>query len=273
METIKHGTSRGYKHYKCRCQLCRDEVARLERERRARYKEKHGVPYKAKRKSRGYEKVCANPACGATFYNVDKRKTVCGDACSRGKKKYDRLSRLAPVLYDEALAMQQRTVRVVPVVIIKGSGGVWYVGDCAWCGEAFTRISWADPVQCCSRKCSDRRWRHSNPDTKRSDRFWISDRRRFALYERDNYVCQICYANCSETYSFDDPLSPTLDHVVPKSRWEECEYLHDDFNLRTACAGCNSSRLVAWSGAEWLSLMVLAEDVSVEDARSVRAAL
>ena len=102
---------------------------------------------------------------------------------------------------------------------------------------------------------------------------WISDQRRYAIYDRDNFVCKICHEECSESYSVDDLLSPTLDHVLPWSKAVTWQLRDDDFNIRTVHWSCNSSRQDTWSSAEWLSLMVITDDVSVEDARSVRAAL
>ena len=60
---------------------------------------------------------------------------------------------------------------------------------------------------------------------------------RRAIYERDNWTCQLCY----------EPIDPeatehakraSLDHVVPQSRGGS----HEPSNLRMACVGCNARR-------------------------------
>lgn len=68
---------------------------------------------------------------------------------------------------------------------------------------------------------------------------WISQAERVMLYERDNYTCWICNKACDTTV---DPRthgdSPTLDHVIPRSKGGS----HEHENLRTACRSCNSKR-------------------------------
>lgn len=105
-----------------------------------------------------------------------------------------------------------------------------------------------------------------------AQRQWITRRVRQSIYDRDQYVCHHCKAECNRTFQHGEPLSPTLDHAIPWSLGKTWRYINDPLNLLTCCAGCNLSRKTKWSSAEWLSFMVITEDVSVEDARSVRAA-
>lgn len=68
---------------------------------------------------------------------------------------------------------------------------------------------------------------------------WISRFDRLEIYERDNYTCWLCNEPVDME---DDPKigdwSPSLDHVIPRSRGGS----HDPENLRTAHRWCNSVR-------------------------------
>jgi 5-methylcytosine-specific restriction endonuclease McrA len=50
------------------------------------------------------------------------------------------------------------------------------------------------------------------------------------IFIRDEFVCQYCGASCRK--------SPTLDHIIPKSRGGE----HTWENSVTACSGCNQRK-------------------------------
>ena len=78
-------------------------------------------------------------------------------------------------------------------------------------------------------------WRTNAPD-----HFRLSRDHRLSLYERDNWMCGICHEPTSRTWTAMDPLSPTLDHIEPKSRVLIPD--HGDANLRTAHAICNKMR-------------------------------
>ena len=67
---------------------------------------------------------------------------------------------------------------------------------------------------------------------------WISRRRRAAIYERDGWSCHLCGQPVSREYDAADPLSPTLDHLVPRSAGGSDE----SGNLATAHAVCNARR-------------------------------
>lgn len=67
----------------------------------------------------------------------------------------------------------------------------------------------------------------------------ISRTDRFAIYERDEWTCQLCfepvYWNALE---FRD--QPSLDHIIPQSMTAEPD--HSPSNLRLAHVGCNARR-------------------------------
>ena len=105
--------------------------------------------------------------------------------------------------------------------------GTWFVGD----RQAFFNTGGGRSFcsDLCSKKCSQAGRRQ----------FWIARWRRIAIYERDNYTCQICFQPVEPTEPGDwHPLMPTLDHIVHQSKGGD----HSDDNLRTAHAICNSMR-------------------------------
>lgn len=124
-------------------------------------------------------------------------------------------------------------------------------GSCRWCGESFvaeSRNSWQLP-RYCSDLCSKKY--HRKVSKKRNGRFAVADRVRFEIYERDGWLCQLCFEPTSRRYEHDDPLSPTLDHIVAQANGGS----DDPENLRLAHAICNSERGTGdGAGAELLGL-------------------
>lgn len=57
------------------------------------------------------------------------------------------------------------------------------------------------------------------------------------VYERDGWICQICFEPVDEKMKWPDPMSPSLDHVIPLSKgghhvWENVALAHLDCNVR-----------------------------------------
>lgn len=71
---------------------------------------------------------------------------------------------------------------------------------------------------------------------RKADRPWRGKAPR--IHERDGYVCWLCGTPTAKAWSRDNPLSPTIDHVKPRSKGGT----DDDDNLRTAHWICNSIR-------------------------------
>ena len=69
---------------------------------------------------------------------------------------------------------------------------------------------------------------------------WISDAERLRIYERDNWICQLCSKPVDLSVHHLRASAPTLDHIEPRS----VALIPDDRpeNLRTAHRGCNSAR-------------------------------
>lgn len=87
-------------------------------------------------------------------------------------------------------------------------------------------------------------WKAKHPEASRKD----SHRRRTALYggvvekfldteifERDDYICQLCCEPIDPFLGWPDPLSASLDHVIPISRGGN----HTRDNAQTAHLRCN----------------------------------
>ena len=61
---------------------------------------------------------------------------------------------------------------------------------------------------------------------------------RLQVFERDGWTCRRCGRTTDPDTSPFDPVSPTVDHVVPLSKGGE----HSLRNAQTLCLGCNSSK-------------------------------
>jgi 5-methylcytosine-specific restriction endonuclease McrA len=61
---------------------------------------------------------------------------------------------------------------------------------------------------------------------------------RLEIFERDNWICQICLAPIDRTAVFPAPASVSLDHIIPIARGGK----HSRANAQTACLGCNVSK-------------------------------
>ena len=58
---------------------------------------------------------------------------------------------------------------------------------------------------------------------------------RVEIFERDKWVCQLCFKDIDRDASWPDRDSPVIDHIIPISRGGA----HNRENLQTAHAHCN----------------------------------
>lgn len=128
----------------------------------------------------------------------------------------------------KALAKRERLLRLIDKAAAGTSGSVpFFQGACRQCGVEFTRKSKPSP------HCSNRCYR-------RSRRNRITDRGRLAIYERDDFTCQLCFEPVDRDAGYLDDWAPSLDHIEPQSAALIPD--HSPENLRTAHRWCNSVR-------------------------------
>ena len=91
---------------------------------------------------------------------------------------------------------------------------------------------------------ADRLWREQNPDKlwqigarrrARERAAFVEDVDRTVVFERDDWTCRICDEPLARDAVHPDPLSPTVDHVVPLSRGGKHSYA----NVQSAHFLCN----------------------------------
>src|SRR5699024_5069893 len=111
---------------------------------------------------------------------------------------------------------------------------IWLSGPCAWCGVEFTIADQLEAL-CCSDRCSRARRR-----SLAGDRFRPPPRLRKAIYERDDWICQLCFEPVDKDAHYLNDWAPSLDHVVPQSAHLFPD--HSEQNLRTAHRWCNAVR-------------------------------
>jgi len=59
---------------------------------------------------------------------------------------------------------------------------------------------------------------------------------RLDVFERDEWTCYLCHVVLDPEADPFDPLSPTVDHVIPLTKGGD----HSLANTKTACLRCNS---------------------------------
>lgn len=144
-----------------------------------------------------------------------------------------RLARPANALVHVGSAsLRQATPNVTPGSPAK-KPRVFVSGPCSWCGEDFTIID-QRTARYCSGACR-RRASKAN-----SGRFTVSDEFRSAIYERDAWVCQLCFEPVDRGLLSSHAWAATLDHIICQS-WNETPD-HSAANLRLAHRWCNSKR-------------------------------
>lgn len=131
--------------------------------------------------------------------------------------------------------------------LVHGSSGYRRGCRCETCaeGQAQRMRLYADTVKARAgvnpSTLSRRKYRDANgywPQTGGSD--WIDRTQRIAIYERDNWTCQICGEDIDRERHWNDDMAPSLDHIIPRSHMLIPD--HSQGNLRTAHRRCNAVR-------------------------------
>lgn len=113
----------------------------------------------------------------------------------------------------------------------------WIAGCCIRCGDPFVgrwHSSW--PCRYCSDGCAKKDSRDRRRARKRQA--FIEEVWRKKVYERDNWVCQLCNEPVDRDAEVPERFAPTLDHIVPLALGGDHSYA----NIETAHFICNSRK-------------------------------
>lgn len=178
---------------------------------------------------RKVERVCVG--CGVTFsVRADSATRYCTIRCHNLSTRGIDPSAPPKPKRRRKSEVRKRAERRAAKAARGTSGGnlVWIQGRCLVCEEHFP-----PSPGLASRYCS--------PDCRAVSRrrsSWIGYAARLAVYERDEWVCQICKEPVDRAAHHMDDWAPTLDHITPRSRGGSDE----GENLRLAHRWCNSVR-------------------------------
>lgn len=119
----------------------------------------------------------------------------------------------------------------------EGTARKTYDRVCIGCATEFT--TGRSQQTYCSADC--REWMTQQMKRER-DREYANKRKQPAfkrrLYWRDNGICQICMTPIDTELKYPDPMSFSIDHIIPRSVKPD----HSFDNLRIAHLDCNSKR-------------------------------
>lgn len=115
------------------------------------------------------------------------------------------------------------------------------VGRCGRCGAWFTRRTRRPDLvtRWCSLRCSSGARAEKREALKRSTASIGSETiKRFDIFERDRWVCQLCRKKIDRSAKVPHPKSPVLDHVLPLAVGGS----HTPANVQCAHFICNSTK-------------------------------
>jgi 5-methylcytosine-specific restriction endonuclease McrA len=110
---------------------------------------------------------------------------------------------------------------------------IWVAGHCHECETPF--VANLLITRFCSRRCSKR---HHRRRAKVAGGYIVAASVRAFVYTRDRWTCWLCHQPIMRGMKAPHPLSPSVDHVLPRSRGGG----HEVWNLRAAHFQCNSLR-------------------------------
>lgn len=217
---MKHGTT-AYRRG-CRCDECREAVS----------------AYQARIASEG-RGWAARPRknrtcnwCGVPVRSNAGRARDGLTLCSKHRTQKYRLDERAAARRAKARSKIDKATAGVPA----NRRWSFVQGVCGFCEEPFTRRGAASSF--CSKACNKKNRRRQ--DRQLRGKRWISDADRFSVYERDGWVCQLCFEPVDRTAYYLDDWAPSLDHIEPRA----LSLIPNDSPsaLRTAHRWCNSVR-------------------------------
>lgn len=171
--------------------------------------------------------ICRCEQCGDEFKSDRRASRFCSRRCFG-------LSQRKGAALLPAPRRPHRRGFVAVIDLTPRKPRIWCSGFCAWCGTQFVVVHQTQ-ARFCSRRCGKKAVR-----SRHGGRFKPSPVFRRAIYERDNWTCQLCRKPVDRDAHYLDPLAPSLDHIACRS-WTLFPD-HTDRNLRTAHRICNSIR-------------------------------
>jgi DNA-directed RNA polymerase subunit RPC12/RpoP len=177
-----------------------------------------------------YSYTCAD--CGEAGWSEKRQTLRCHTCHNRAVAKSRRTTRelvhvgLAPEYCP--LPPSHPAMQAIP------EPRLWMNGLCPWCGDTFT-VRYQPAARYCSKKC-----RTAAGKTAHGKRFRVSPITRLAIYERDEWICQLCMDPVDPSLPPSDIWAATLDHIRCQSWAEKPD--HSPENLRLAHRWCNSVR-------------------------------
>ena len=173
-----------------------------------------------------YESVCHG--CQVVWSSTKPDAKYCSPSCQakhqHGEARKRKLSRS-----ERRWMSAQRSVSRAA----EGTQGrtPWVTGTCSECGDPFSTP--LPLARTCSAFCARSRERRRYGQ-------YVDDRTRASIYERDGWICQLCFDPVDPDLHYLDNWAATLDHIVCQS-WTESPD-HSPSNLRLAHRWCNSVR-------------------------------
>ena len=213
------------------------------------YKSEYHIPRFGVTPKKVKTRICL---CGAEVRSLAGKQKYCSDVCRYAWRDVERSESKAVVVWAPPLHIP--VVRSPRVVVLPPKQSRRFGCVCAICGVSFV----ADGMHAtCSPECAkvnkrEKVKRNTRKYLRRHGKFAIEPSVRWSIYERDGWVCQLCGGEVSRVYDRHDPMSPTLDHVVPRSL--QLVQDHSPENLRLAHALCNSKRS---NNVDWAPDVVL----------------
>jgi 5-methylcytosine-specific restriction endonuclease McrA len=172
-----------------------------------------------------YSKECLH--CGEGFDTTTGRTVYCSLRCAqRARAGHTASTSLVPYVRPRVW---------VGHTLPERKGKALVAGQCAYCPEYF--IGEPNSKYCSERCATNASWKRRYD---RRGEFKVTDKLRLAIYERDNFTCQLCNEEVDTSLHHHDRMSATLDHIIPQS-WMLIPD-HSEANLRLAHRVCNSMR-------------------------------
>lgn len=212
------------------------------------YKEQHGVYYAHTFK---HERTCE--ACGKTWQASKSNARFCSTACANAAREYEHTCEECGVTWVSAYANRrfcspecEKAARYTKEIQpwrrqpwwlrreppASKPPRRWYAGQCQRCGAAF--VCDQPESRYCSRQC--RRLEGKLRRRAREKNARVAVVRRWEIFERDNWTCQLCGRKVNRNVTVPHPDAPVLDHVIPLDKHGP----HVPDNVQCAHFMCNS---------------------------------